>query len=163
MVLPASATLNGAVADDGLPLTPGLVTGRWTQVSGPGFVTFANASAVTTAAGFSTPGSYVLRLTGSDGALNASDDVSVTVTGNGSPAELRFESVQILTGAQPAVWFRFGTEANRSHTIQYRDSLSGGEWIKLTSIPPRPNGQLAEFSEPIPANHAARFYRLVSP
>jgi hypothetical protein len=43
-------------------------------------VTFANASAVDTTATFSEAGTYVLRLTAQDGALSASDEVTVTVT-----------------------------------------------------------------------------------
>ena len=53
-------------------------------MSGPGTVTFATPTAVTTAAGFSTSGTYVLRLTASDGALSASDDVAVTVNAGAS-------------------------------------------------------------------------------
>jgi hypothetical protein len=42
-------------------------------------VTFGNASAVDTTASFSAAGTYVLRLTASDGALTSADDVTVTV------------------------------------------------------------------------------------
>jgi DUF1680 family protein len=38
---------------------------RWTKVSGPGTVIFADASAAETTARFSAPGEYVLKLTGS--------------------------------------------------------------------------------------------------
>src|SRR5690606_23298575 len=41
--------------------------------------TFTNANALTTTAGFSAAGTYVLRLTAHDGALTASDIVTVTV------------------------------------------------------------------------------------
>jgi hypothetical protein len=55
----------------------------WTKASGPGTVTFGTPSAVDTTATFSAAGIYVLRMTGSDGALTSSDDVTVTV-GSGS-------------------------------------------------------------------------------
>ena len=42
-------------------------------------MTFGNANAVNTTASFSAAGSYVLRLTASDSALQASDDISVAV------------------------------------------------------------------------------------
>jgi len=42
-------------------------------------VTFANASAAATTATFSATGVYVLRLTASDGALSAFDEMQVTV------------------------------------------------------------------------------------
>ncbi len=80
VALPASASLTGAVADDGLPNPPGATTHRWSAVSGPGTVTFADASALRTTAAFSAPGTYLLRLTASDSALGASDDLTVSVT-----------------------------------------------------------------------------------
>ena len=75
--LPAnSVSLAGTISDDGLPLAAP-VTAAWSVISGPGSVTFANASAPATTATFSTLGTYVLRLTGSDTALSASDDCQV--------------------------------------------------------------------------------------
>ncbi len=75
--LPNSASLNGSVTDDGLPSNTLTVT--WTQLSGPGVVSFANANSATTTASFSADGVYVLRLTGSDGALSSSDDITLIV------------------------------------------------------------------------------------
>ncbi len=76
--LPNNATLNGTVTDDGLP--PGsTLTITWSKVSGPGTVTFVNASAASTTASFSAAGSYVLRLTASDGEFTVSDEASITV------------------------------------------------------------------------------------
>jgi hypothetical protein len=77
VTLPSSATLNGSVTDDGLP--SGSLSSTWTKQSGPGTVTFGNTHAVDTAAGFSTAGVYVLRLTATDGALTTSDDATITV------------------------------------------------------------------------------------
>ena len=79
ITLPATAALNGTVSDDGKPTPPGVVTSSWMRVSGPGTVTFTAPSATSTTATFSTSGTYVLRLTASDGALSTSDDVTVTV------------------------------------------------------------------------------------
>ncbi len=78
-VRPDAATLSGSVTDDGQP-TGSTVSAAWSTVSGPGTVTFANPGAASTTATFSAAGTYVLRLTGSDGSLSASDDVTVTVT-----------------------------------------------------------------------------------
>jgi hypothetical protein len=79
VTLPAAASLNGTVTDDGLPAPPTL-TIAWTRTSGPGTVTFANASAAATTATFSAAGVYVLRLTASDGALSTFDETQITVT-----------------------------------------------------------------------------------
>jgi hypothetical protein len=70
--------------DDGKPNPPATVTTTWSKVSGPGTVTFANPSAKVTTATFSTAGTYVLQLTGSDGALSASDTAQVTVSAAGT-------------------------------------------------------------------------------
>ena len=77
ITLPASASLNGTVTDDGQP-NP-VPSTNWSVVSGPGTVTFADRNSVDTQATFSTAGTYVLRLTADDGASTASDDVTVIV------------------------------------------------------------------------------------
>jgi hypothetical protein len=75
--LPALATLNGTVTDDGLPGAG--VTTSWSQVSGPGIASFIDAGAVDTSAGFSAAGVYVLRLTADDGERFGTDQIQVTV------------------------------------------------------------------------------------
>jgi hypothetical protein len=77
--LPNSATLDGTVTDDGLPNPPGSFTTIWSKISGPGTVSFANASAVDTSASFSAAGIYVLRLSANDSELSAFDEVTITV------------------------------------------------------------------------------------
>ncbi len=77
--LPQLATLAGRAGDDGLP-AGSVLTSTWTQVSGPGVATFANPGRLATTATFDQPGSYVLRLSVSDGQLAASSDVNVLVT-----------------------------------------------------------------------------------
>jgi hypothetical protein len=84
ITLPSTAALNGTATDDGLPSPPATLTKTWTKVSGPGTVTFGNASALSTTATFSAAGTYVLRLTASDSVLSSSDDLTVTV--NAAPA-----------------------------------------------------------------------------
>ena len=79
ITLPSSATLSATVSDDGLPT--GTLTRTWTRASGPGTVTFSAPTSATTSASFSVAGTYVLRLTASDGALSGSDDVSIVVSG----------------------------------------------------------------------------------
>jgi hypothetical protein len=79
ITLPSSANLDGTVSDDGLPNPPGAVTTTWSQVSGPGTVTFGNANAADTTASFGQTGNYVLRLTASDGALQSSNDIRIRV------------------------------------------------------------------------------------
>jgi hypothetical protein len=84
ITLPATASLSGTVTDDGLPNPPATVTTTWSKVSGPGTVTFGNASARATTATFSTAGSYTLRLTANDSALSGTDDIVITVNAGGT-------------------------------------------------------------------------------
>ena len=88
ITLPNAATLDGTVSDDGLPNPPGVVTTTWSQISGPGTVTFADATAVDTTASFPVDGTYVLRLTADDSLLTAFDELTVTVNIQGSPNTL---------------------------------------------------------------------------
>jgi hypothetical protein len=89
VTLPAnSVNLDGTVTDDGLPDPPAAVATTWAKQSGPGTVTFGDAGAVDTTATFSAAGVYTLRLTADDGALQAYDEMVVTVNpepGNQGP------------------------------------------------------------------------------
>ena len=75
-MMPVGWALAGSMSDDGIPAA---CTATWSKVSGPGTVTFANPNALNTKATYSARGTYVLRLTASDSALSATDDVTVTV------------------------------------------------------------------------------------
>jgi RHS repeat-associated protein len=81
ILLSQGAALNGSVSDDGLPGAGGLTT-AWSMLSGPGTVSFTNPNVTVTNAQFSATGTYVLRLTASDGQLAATDDVTVQVNDN---------------------------------------------------------------------------------
>ncbi len=80
IVLPAVATLEGSASDP--LLSGGSLEIAWSHIAGPGSVSFADPSLPDTTASFTTAGSYVLRLTADDGELFASDDVTITVTGD---------------------------------------------------------------------------------
>ncbi|HZN38536.1 MAG TPA: hypothetical protein VFD82_07010 [Planctomycetota bacterium] len=75
------AHLVGTVTDDGLN-TP--LTIQWSKVSGPGTVAFTTPSQPVTDVSFSALGSYMLRLSASDGEFTRTDSVEVTVDGAGS-------------------------------------------------------------------------------
>src|ERR1700730_838939 len=76
---PNSATLSASASDDGLPNPPGALTYSWSMVTGPGTVSFANASATNTTASFSVSGIYTLSFTSNDGAASSSGNVVITV------------------------------------------------------------------------------------
>ncbi|HNP31110.1 MAG TPA: FG-GAP-like repeat-containing protein [Nitrospirales bacterium] len=77
VILPGAASLDGTVTDDGAPYN--LMWSQWSTISGPGTVTFFNEFEVNTTARFSAPGTYVLRLTATDGELANSADLTITV------------------------------------------------------------------------------------
>lgn len=90
--LSVGAYLHGTVVDEGEPTSI-----SWTKVSGPGRVTFGNASGLDTKADLSANGDYVLRLTVTDDQnQTASDDVTIHVTGGGiapaAPRNLRLRN-----------------------------------------------------------------------
>lgn len=72
--------LSGMSIDDALPPTPGLTRLQWTQRSGPGTATFADASAAATNVTFNEAGTYVLRLTSNDGEVSTFDESTILVT-----------------------------------------------------------------------------------
>ncbi len=77
ILYPNPATLAGVVADDGKP--NGTVNISWSEVSGPGTVTFQNARLAKTSASFSVAGTYVLKLIASDGQKTTTDDITIIV------------------------------------------------------------------------------------
>ena len=78
---------------------PGSTSASWGIVSGPGAVTFTAPTSAVTDASFSLAGTYVLRLTGSDGELSASDQVTVVVQPNVTSFTI---DVPIRTGTDDA-------------------------------------------------------------
>jgi hypothetical protein len=85
ITLPATASLDGTVNDDGLPAPPAQLSISWSKISGPGSVSFGNASLADTTASFTLAGAYTLRLTVSDSVLSSTDDVAVSVLAANSP------------------------------------------------------------------------------
>ena len=118
ITLPMSVNLDGTVTDDGLPTPPGAVTSTWNKVSGPGTVTFGNASAVDTTANFSQGGTYVLRLTANDGSLQSSDDVTVIAhDAPVAPSMITQPTPQTVTAGQTAT---FNVVANGTEPLSYQ-------------------------------------------
>ena len=165
VTLPSPALLLGTVADDGLPIPPGLLSFAWSKISGPGSVTFKDSSALQTTADFEGEGSYVLRLTASDGALAVVSDLTITVKPQALVAA-HIESCGIADGNPPLLRLSFTTTPSQGYAIEYRDSLESGTWLSLTNITAQPLGQSVEVTDPILPGSPRRFYRittLVSP
>jgi hypothetical protein len=107
--------LQGETADDGLPVGSN-VTVQWTKVSGAGNVNFGNATQAATTATFSSAGAYVLRLTATDGALTATDEVQINVIDPAVPV--------------PTVAINSPTDgAEIKAPTAVVGSVSGGNWV----------------------------------
>jgi VCBS repeat-containing protein len=99
--LPANvAALSGTATDDGVP--EGSLTTVWSKVSGPGSVAFANAAASATTATFSMHGTYVLRLSATDGVLGGNDTLTITVSPDPANQALQFGGTNAFVSLGPA-------------------------------------------------------------
>jgi hypothetical protein len=85
----AQLAITGDAYDDGQP-TPGAFSVSWSESSGPGTVTFSDPGSLETHATFSSAGTYVLRLTASDGVYDNTDTMQVTVSGSSSGGDGTF-------------------------------------------------------------------------
>ncbi len=125
----ATTNLNGTVTDaDNDP-----VTALWSLVSGPGPVVFADATAVDTAANFTVQGVYTLRLSASDGVLQTTDDVVITVTTNALPltimAPTNLSAVAVATNRIELAWT--DNSANETGFVIERSATSGSGFAAI--------------------------------
>jgi RHS repeat-associated protein len=105
--------IKGFAYDDGLPNPPAALTLQWTVTQTPAGVSAAGVSftpdnALETVAHFPAQGVYTLRLTASDGAREAYDEIIVKVTSAvnqaplvnaGAPVTLNVNQILVLNGA----------------------------------------------------------------
>ena len=109
-----TVALMGTASDDGLPDGSTLST-QWRVMSGPGEVVIASASAPETGVTFSYPGTYVLRLSASDGELTSESTVTIAVAA--------------APGAAPTVSLTDPSDgATVTAPTSVTGTVSGGEW-----------------------------------
>jgi hypothetical protein len=159
ITLPAIASLNGTVTDDGLPVPPGLLTLGWSKLSGPGTVTFANSNTPATTASFSSSGTYVLKLTGNDGMFETTNYVTITAFSELPP--LHIDLVERVAGPPPKLHLAFTAIAGVHYMVQYKGALNSGSWLTLADVPSQPTTQTIEVFDPI--GPGTRYYRIIAP
>jgi hypothetical protein len=150
-IWPAPANLLGTVIDDGKPSPPATVTATWSELSGPGTVTFGNSNTPSTTATFSAPGSYVLQLAASDGQVQTVNAVAINVIVR--PAI----QIQLLTNSVHLAWsnaiaWRLQTQTNPPGTglsLNWID-VPGAAGTNLINLPVYPAS-------------GSVFYRLIYP
>ncbi len=143
--------LAASMNDDGLPQA---LTATWSQVTGPGTVLFSPAVSGDgqTAAVFSLPGTYQLKVSASDGQFTAADQISVTVGSPASSALASWISTDVgpptlrgFSGQANGGWLLsgagagYGTNSDRAHTITRTVSGNGNLVSRLTAL--NGNGQ----------------------
>jgi hypothetical protein len=66
-------------------------------------------------------------------------------------------------GGQSGITLSFNARPGKAYTIQYRESLTSGGWIKLTDVFARPTAWKVEVPDAGAQTGAGRYYRLVTP
>jgi hypothetical protein len=138
--LAAGAQLPGVVNFTG---NPPVIS--WKLYSGPGTVTFGNASQASTTASFSAPGVYTLMLGADDGVHAVAYDAAVVTVANGVTMSIGFN----------------GTNANLSwiggsppYVVQQAGSLPASSWEGVITT--------SQTSASVPLTTSNRFFRVQS-
>ncbi len=131
-------------ADDGLPLA---LTYSWTQVAGPGTVTFGTPGAASTPAIFSVSGTYLVRVTVGDGQFTVSDQISINVGGTASLAPADWITADIgpntlpgFSGPSGSSWVisatgtGFASTSDRAHAVTRQVSGDGTIIARVTAL-----------------------------
>lgn len=136
--------LDGGVDDPG-----GNASLQWRQYSGPGLVTFANASDPQTSATFSAPGAYTLMLSAVNGLHPAAYDA----------VAVRLPPAVTLTRQGNDILLRFPTAPDRRYRLEQKSDLLASEWLRVAEV--AGSGGEATPVDYGAANESQRFYRVV--
>lgn len=126
--LPARAALYGSVSDDGYPTRPGVLHALWTQVSGPAPVEFITPDTLRSAVVFPQPGTYVLRLSATDGDA-ANKDAAVFTVHAAEPEPAPLVEVPAPQGALVLLQTHYG-EGDLWAVIERQDEM--GNWVEVS-------------------------------
>jgi hypothetical protein len=96
----------------------------------------------------------------SDGQTNLSEFLSGTDPRN---AASRFGISSILPVGSDGVRLSFTAQAGKTYAIQFRESLTTGDWQELIDVPAEGSARLYSLTDSLPPGTRTRFYRLVIP
>jgi parallel beta-helix repeat protein len=96
----------------------------------------------------------------SDGQSNLSEFLSGTDPRN---AASRFGISSILPVGSDGVRLSFTAQAGKTYAIQFRESITTGDWQELIDVPAEGNARLYTFTDTLPPGTRTRFYRLIIP
>jgi hypothetical protein len=123
---------------------------QWARYSGPGNVTFADASQLQTTASFSAPGTYTLRLSAANGLHPVAYDAVI----------VRVQPRVGITVENQDVVIRFDTASGQRYRVEAASALTSGNWTPVAA-------EIVGTGVPISvidanaATAANRFYRVV--
>ena len=148
IIWPAAANLAGTVTDDGKPNPPGTVTTIWSQIGGPGAVTFGSSNALATPASFSVAGTYQLQLAANDGQATTVGSIMVNAVKPALSLSLFSNALQLSWPTNSTNWL-----------LQYQTNPPsvglGTNWMGVPGLITNP------FAMPIRPDVGSAFYRLV--
>jgi Right handed beta helix region len=104
----------------------------------------------------------------SDAALDADQDAASNLEEylagtdpNDGASKLGFNSIVQMNAN--TVRLQFTALANRTYSVQFRDSLTSGDWANLIDVPVGASDRTYSVSDSLLPNIKSRFYRLVTP
>jgi hypothetical protein len=75
---------------------------------------------------------------------------------------LKIEEIKI-DGSEVAARLTFYAASNKTYTVQCRDVLTGGGWLRVSDVLASVTNRVVEVLHPSNGNEPQRFYRLVTP
>ena len=76
---------------------------------------------------------------------------------------LKIESAATSSNTPPKISLWINGAADRTYTVQYRNSLATGDWLRLTNVAPPLVSGLMDVAVPSATNSNTRYYRVVTP
>jgi len=130
--------------DDGFPQP---LRYSWTQLAGPGLVAFGATNAANTPATFSAPGTYLVRVSVTDGQFTASDQIAINIGPTNALAPAEWLSTDIgpptvrgFSGASGTNWvlvaggIGYASNSDRAHAVSRQVTGNGSIVARLVSI-----------------------------
>ncbi len=115
--------LDGSYSDDGLP--PNTISSNWSQISGPGTLSFANAALLQTTLTADAIGDYQVELMVSDGEYSDYDTLLLSITEPDLTPPSTPQNLQLLTATASIVEFSWNPSTDNVGVLEYQIYRNG--------------------------------------